>query len=389
MPNEECCTKNTTIGQISEQMRRTIAHTLRGMGHEVAEQDIAIKQHLRDGGTGRSRLRHTHRDESSRRATMPSSSQVLLPRRSKDRGPIRQRAKRRPRIRELHTERRSPDTSSAHGTFRSGAQALAPPSSGAGRRAQIEFVSANPTGPLHIGHGRGAVLGDAIAHILKATGWTVEREYYVNDAGRQIDVLALSVWIRLVPARRRGISSCRTGCYEGEYVRKLAHTLAHMVERHIKRKTHRPRAKRRPRSYVDEIDRMAQATHWANASYKRIRTHWRRQSTSGWESRWSWRTATSNSTPGGANPTSMAEGTISEVTENPGEHTGASYVEDGATWLRSTRYGDDKDRLLVRADGRHTHLGGRHRLPARQAAAGARNAPSTSGARTTTDMRHG
>ena len=69
---------------------------------------------------------------------------------------------------------------------------------GAGRKVQIEFVSANPTGPLHVGHGRGAAYGDAIGRILKATGSVVEKEYYINDAGRQIDILTASVILRVI-----------------------------------------------------------------------------------------------------------------------------------------------------------------------------------------------
>jgi len=64
------------------------------------------------------------------------------------------------------------------------------------QKIMVEFVSANPTGPLHVGHGRGAAYGDALARVLAAAGNTVEREYYVNDAGRQMDILAVSVWIR-------------------------------------------------------------------------------------------------------------------------------------------------------------------------------------------------
>ncbi|HJW80727.1 MAG TPA: arginine--tRNA ligase, partial [Acidiferrobacterales bacterium] len=67
---------------------------------------------------------------------------------------------------------------------------------GAGKRVQVEFVSANPTGPLHVGHGRGAAYGAAVADLLAATGFSVHREYYVNDAGRQMDILATSVWLR-------------------------------------------------------------------------------------------------------------------------------------------------------------------------------------------------
>jgi arginyl-tRNA synthetase len=67
---------------------------------------------------------------------------------------------------------------------------------GQGRRVQVEFVSANPTGPLHVGHGRGAALGDAIANLLRAAGYRVEREYYINDAGSQMRLLGESVWAR-------------------------------------------------------------------------------------------------------------------------------------------------------------------------------------------------
>ncbi|MDD1612310.1 MAG: arginine--tRNA ligase, partial [Methylococcaceae bacterium] len=67
---------------------------------------------------------------------------------------------------------------------------------GAGKRVQVEFVSANPTGPLHVGHGRGAAYGSVVADLLEAVGFDVHREYYVNDAGRQMDILATSIWLR-------------------------------------------------------------------------------------------------------------------------------------------------------------------------------------------------
>src|SRR5260221_12532301 len=66
---------------------------------------------------------------------------------------------------------------------------------GRGRKVQVEFVSANPTGPLHVGHGRGAAYGASLSSLLEAAGYAVSREYYVNDAGRQMDILALSVWL--------------------------------------------------------------------------------------------------------------------------------------------------------------------------------------------------
>lgn len=93
------------------------------------------------------------------------------------------------------------------------------------QKIMVEFVSANPTGPLHVGHGRGAAYGDALARVLAAAGNTVEREYYVNDAGRQMDILAVSVWIRYLQAN--GVSAELPGNgYKGDYVVEYAADLA-------------------------------------------------------------------------------------------------------------------------------------------------------------------
>lgn len=96
---------------------------------------------------------------------------------------------------------------------------------GHGRRVQVEFVSANPTGPLHVGHGRGAALGDAVASLLEAVGYRVEREFYINDAGTQVRLLGASVWARLQEAAGRGTTFPENG-YHGEYVRDVASQLA-------------------------------------------------------------------------------------------------------------------------------------------------------------------
>ncbi|MGK0374105.1 MAG: arginyl-tRNA synthetase [Arenicella sp.] len=93
------------------------------------------------------------------------------------------------------------------------------------QKIMVEFVSANPTGPLHVGHGRGAAYGDALARVLAAAGNTVEREYYVNDAGRQMDILAVSVWIRYLQAN--GVAVELPGnCYKGDYVNSYGEDLA-------------------------------------------------------------------------------------------------------------------------------------------------------------------
>lgn len=92
---------------------------------------------------------------------------------------------------------------------------------GAGKKIQVEFVSANPTGPLHVGHGRGAAYGSAVADLLAAVGFEVDREYYVNDAGRQMDILATSVWLRYLEECGEVLSFPSNG-YRGDYIREIA-----------------------------------------------------------------------------------------------------------------------------------------------------------------------
>ncbi|MFW0072986.1 MAG: arginine--tRNA ligase [Coxiella-like endosymbiont] len=95
---------------------------------------------------------------------------------------------------------------------------------GKGKRVHIEYVSANPTGPLHVGHGRGAAYGACVANLLKAVGYDVHREYYVNDAGRQMDVLTLSVWIRYLQSCEEAVDIPKNA-YQGEYVIDIAQDL--------------------------------------------------------------------------------------------------------------------------------------------------------------------
>jgi arginyl-tRNA synthetase len=95
---------------------------------------------------------------------------------------------------------------------------------GAGRRVQVEFVSANPTGPLHVGHGRGAAYGAVVADLLEAVGFDVHREYYVNDAGRQMDILGTSVWLRYLELCGEQLRFPSNG-YKGDYVWDIAATL--------------------------------------------------------------------------------------------------------------------------------------------------------------------
>jgi arginyl-tRNA synthetase len=92
---------------------------------------------------------------------------------------------------------------------------------GGRKKIQVEFVSANPTGPLHVGHGRGAAYGASLANLLEAAGWDVTREYYVNDAGRQMDILAVSAWLRYLALSGAEIAF-PPNAYQGDYVRRMA-----------------------------------------------------------------------------------------------------------------------------------------------------------------------
>ncbi|MDH3451963.1 MAG: arginine--tRNA ligase, partial [Gammaproteobacteria bacterium] len=95
---------------------------------------------------------------------------------------------------------------------------------GAGQRVLVEFVSANPTGPLHVGHGRGAAFGDSLARVLKAAGFSVAKEYYVNDAGRQMDILAVSVWLRYLELCGEAFAF-PDNAYQGDYIFDIAATI--------------------------------------------------------------------------------------------------------------------------------------------------------------------
>jgi arginyl-tRNA synthetase len=110
---------------------------------------------------------------------------------------------------------------------------------GRGERVNVEFVSANPTGPMHVGHGRGAVVGDALARLLAKAGYAVEREYYINDAGAQVDVLARSTFLRYREALGEPIGAIPEGYYPGEYLARTGRTLA---ERDGRKWLNRPEA---------------------------------------------------------------------------------------------------------------------------------------------------
>ena len=198
---------------------------------------------------------------------------------------------------------------------------------GAGRAIMVEFVSANPTGPLHLGHGRQAALGDAIARLLEWTGWRTHREFYFNDAGGQIDRLAESVRARYQQLFGRDEPVPENG-YHGEYVSEIAAAFRDQEgDRHRDDRTEATLASMRAfavaRLRREHEDSLAAFGVRFDEYYPETRLY--------------------------------ADGRVDETIEALDE-TGLTYRRDGAQWLRTTRFGDQKDRVMVKSDGSPTYF---------------------------------
>lgn len=198
---------------------------------------------------------------------------------------------------------------------------------GEGERVMVEFVSANPTGPLHVAHGRGAALGDAIASLLEWTGHEVTREFYVNDAGLQVDRLAASLEARWLELQGEE-ASLPEGGYHGEYLIEMA---AEVEREEGDELRELDRAARRERLRDWAVSRLAAEQDedlrdfgvYFDEYYPESRIY--------------------------------EEGKIPSTLEELAER-GLTYEEDGALWLRTTTFGDDKDRVLRKSDGSYTYF---------------------------------
>jgi arginyl-tRNA synthetase len=198
---------------------------------------------------------------------------------------------------------------------------------GAGLKVNVEFVSANPTGPLHVGHGRGAALGDAIASLLEWTGHTVTREFYVNDAGVQIDKLAQSLWARI--RQEAGFpAEIPEGGYHGEYLRENARQV---LQQEGPGFAQLPEAEgiRRARSLVVRLQRAEQDRDLEQFGVKFDVIS--------------------------SEQAAYDSGSVVRAVELL-ERRGLTYESEGALWLRTTGFGDDKDRVLRKSDGTLTYL---------------------------------
>ena len=230
---------------------------------------------------------------------------------------------------------------------------------GAGKKVQVEFVSANPTGPLHVGHGRGAAYGSAVADLLQAVGFDVYREYYVNDAGRQMDILATSVWLRYLEECGEDVVFPSNG-YRGVYVRDIA--------RHIYLNANNDY--RRPIELVFEnitpdepqggdkdlhIDALIQRTKTllGNTQYRDffqigldsilddIKADLKEFGVE-YQEWFSERQL-------------MDNGSVEKALERLRERN-YLYERDGAIWFASSQLGDEKDRVVVRENGQYTYF---------------------------------
>jgi len=224
-----------------------------------------------------------------------------------------------------------------------------------GRRVQIEFVSANPTGPLHVGHGRGAAFGASLANVLAAAGYQVAREYYVNDAGRQMDILALSTWLRYL--EMNGINvPFPPNAYQGDYVRDMAKIIQ---EHHGDRYIHEPwrvldgapSVEEDAEGHLDQL--IANAKRLLGEDYAYIHNLALTEQLGD---------CRNDLTEFGVvfdmwfSEKSLFDSALVERALALLEQNGHLYQQDGATWFRSTQYGDEKDRVVKRENGQFTYF---------------------------------
>jgi len=227
---------------------------------------------------------------------------------------------------------------------------------GKGQRWQVEYVSANPTGPLHVGHGRGAALGATMANMLGAIGFDVQREYYVNDAGRQMDILAVSVWLRYLALCGETFEFPSNG-YKGEYIKDIAQSL----------KDKHGDALRHPANAIfDSIPADEPAGGDKELHIDGVVAQARQLLGDGYDIVFN------------VGLTAILEDIKQDLGEfgviydewfserSLADHVktvvkklddaGHLYVKDGATWFRTTDFGDEKDRVVVRDNGQTTYF---------------------------------
>ncbi len=203
---------------------------------------------------------------------------------------------------------------------------------GEGQKVQVEFVSANPTGPLHVGHGRGAAVGDCLCRLLEATGWDVTREFYYNDAGQQIDNLTLSVQLRCKGIGPDNPAWPEDG-YRGDYINDVAN--AYMARLTIDAEDQHIVGKGDPNN-TEAIRHFAVAylRREQDADLKAFQVHFDVYS---------------------LESALYTHGKVEETVQDL-VTSGHTYEQDDALWLRTTTFGDDKDRVMRKSEGGYTYF---------------------------------
>ena len=231
--------------------------------------------------------------------------------------------------------------------------------SGAERKVIVEFVSSNPTGPLHVGHGRHGAFGASVANLLAANGWQVHREYYINDAGRQMDILAASIWLRYLQACGERFAFPANG-YKGEYIREIAAELLQRDGDALQRPEGELLGNLPPdepeggdkEAYIDALITRAR-TLIGEDNFRKVLDLGLAAILADIEQdlaefgvtfdRW-------------YSERSLADnGAIDRALHKLAQH-GHVYEKDGALWFRATAFGDDKDRVVVRENGIKTYF---------------------------------
>ena len=226
---------------------------------------------------------------------------------------------------------------------------------GQGRKVQVEFVSANPTGPLHVGHGRGAAYGASLANVLAAAGYEVQREFYVNDAGRQMDILALSTWLRYL-ALQGVVVPFPPNAYQGEYVREMAAAIAAAHGKRYLRDADQvlrgvPALEEDAEGHLDGLIDNAKRALGDDYAY----VH-------GYALTEQLGDARNDLQEFGVtfehwfSERSLYDAGYVERALARLEEAGHLYVQDGAKWFRSTAFGDEKDRVVQRENGQYTYF---------------------------------
>lgn len=197
---------------------------------------------------------------------------------------------------------------------------------GNGRKVQVEYVSANPTGPLHIGHGRGAAVGDSLARLMRFAGYDVSTEYYINDAGRQMRILGLSVWVRAKELAGRPVE-LPEDFYRGDYIKDIARNLMALEPNLLDLSD----AEGEDRCFEYAMNEILNGIKQDLADFRVEHQVW-------------------------FSERSLVEHGDVEKTFERLKKAGLAFEQDGALWFKTTQFGDDKDRVLRKSDGTLTYF---------------------------------